>query len=505
VKILSAKQTKALDNYTIEQLPISSIDLMEKASLVFTQWFIQNFDYRNHSVSIFCGPGNNGGDGLAIARLLHHSFYNVQIYLCKIGNQTSEDFDINLKRLPKHDAITITKIEEGTPFPDLPENTIIIDGIFGSGLNRAIEGYWAQLIKYLNEQPIIRVAIDIPSGLFADQHSSGIAIQAHKTFSFELPKFAFFFQENHAFVGQWNFGSIGLLQSYIDQLETSNYYINLDFVKGIFKKRNKYDHKGSFGHAILIAGSYGMIGAALLSTKAALRSGTGLVTLHTPKIAYSIAQGSIPEAMISIDSNEHYISSVPNLDKYSAIGIGPGIGNNKLTINFLDSFLKNYTSPIILDADALNIISRSRDLLNQIPKNSILTPHPKEFERLFGKTENNFERNKLHRNKAKELHVYIVLKGAHTCIACPDGTCYFNATGNPGMATAGSGDVLTGMITSLLAQKYNSKEAAILGVYLHGLAGDLAVEKLGSEEAIIARDIIESIGFAYRKINLKIK
>ncbi|MFT5383513.1 MAG: hydroxyethylthiazole kinase-like uncharacterized protein yjeF [Saprospiraceae bacterium] len=500
MKILSPIQTRSLDASTIKNKPISSIDLMESAAMVFTNWFTKKFDYEHNSVHIFCGPGNNGGDGLAIARLLHHGFYNVHIYLCKIGKQTSLDFDENLNRLPRHDAISITDIKPGTLLPELPNDAILVDGIFGSGLNRSIEGYWADLIEHLNELEVIRVAIDIPSGLFADQHSEGLAICAHQTFSFELPKLAFFFQENYLFVGHWKFRSIGLMQSYIDELESSNYYIDIKLAKSIFRKRGKFDHKGTFGHALLIAGSYGMIGAALLSTKAALRSGAGLVTLHTPKIAYTIVQGNIPEAIVSIDPEEHFISKIPDLEKYSALGIGPGIGNNKLTISFLHDLIKSYTSSIVLDADALNIIAKAPALFNHLPKGSILTPHPKEFERLFGKTKNDFERNELQRTKSKELGVYIILKGAHTCISSPNGICYFNATGNPGMATAGSGDVLTGMITALLAQNYSARDSAILGVYLHGLAGDLGVLDLGSEEALIAGDIVESIGLAFKNL-----
>jgi len=500
MKILNAAQVKEWDQYTIENEPISSLDLMERASMVFTNWFTKNYDYKNHPVHIFCGPGNNGGDGLAIARLLHHSFYNVHIYLCQITKNKSVDFEKNLNRLPRHDAISISDINEGAPLPSFEQNDIIIDGIFGSGLNRPIDGYWVKLIEHLNQQNSIRVAIDIPSGLYADRHSEGLTFKAHKTFSFEHPKLSFFFPENGSKLGNWEFESIELKASFLEKISVENYYIDLNFASSFYKKRNKFDHKGSYGHALLIAGSYGMIGAALLSTKAALKTGVGLVTLQVPKIAYSIVQGNIPEAIVEVDSEEFVISKIEGNPTYKAIGIGPGIGNNQLTINALSNFLKSHTSALVLDADALNIISSKQELLTHIPKESILTPHPKEFERLFGKTKNDFKRNELQRTKAVELGVYIVLKGAHTCIASPDGNCYFNSTGNPGMATAGSGDVLTGMITSLLAQGYTSKAAAILGVFLHGLAGDLGVEKVGSQEALLANDIIESIGSSFSKI-----
>ncbi len=501
MKILSAVQIKAWDQYTINNEPISSLDLMERASMVFTNWFTQIYDYKNCNIHIFCGPGNNGGDGLAIARLLHHSFYNVHVYLCHIGKDKSVDFEKNLSRLPRHNAIAITEINEGNSLPSFSKNDIIIDGIFGSGLNRPIDGYWNQLIEHLNQQNSTRVAIDIPSGLFADQHTVGLIFQAHRTLCFEGPKLSFLFPENESKLGTWNFESIGLMSSFLEKTSVDNYYIDLNFAKAFYKKRNKFDHKGSYGHALLVAGSYGMIGAALLSTKAALRTGAGLVTLHTPKVAYPIVQSNIPEAIVQLDPEEFYISEIIDSSKHKAIGIGPGIGNNSLTVNALMLFLKSHTSALVLDADALNIIATNQNLYALIPKESILTPHPKEFERLFGKSENDFKRNELQRTKAVELGVYIVLKGAHTCIACPDGSCYFNSTGNPGMATAGSGDVLTGMITGLLAQGYSPKESAILGVFLHGLSGDLGLEKVGSEEALIASDIIESIGHSFSKIN----
>ena len=499
MKIFTADQTRELDAYTIDHEPIASIDLMERASLTFVHWFVNKFPDHDIPVHVFCGSGNNGGDGLASARLLQQRFYNVTVWFCKISENPSPDFQANWDRLPRRTELQIRTIEKGAPLPDLPENVIAIDAIFGSGLNRPVEGYWADLFQHLNEQNITRVSIDIPSGLFADQHSEGACMHADFTFSFEMPKRAFFFPENQNIVGEWSFESIGLHPDFITKTDTPFYYIDIIFAKKLLHKRQKFNHKGNFGHALLIMGSYGKVGAAILAARACLRSGVGLVTIHAPKCAYPILQMSIPEAMVNIDRHEFFLSEIPKLSAYKAIGVGCGIDQKRSSAEALEELLERSPIPLVLDADALNLISKNQKLVKKIPKNSILTPHPKEFERLFGATKNDFERNELQRTKARELNIYIVLKGAHTCIACPDGSCYFNATGNPGMATGGSGDVLTGIITGLLAQSYTPFEAATLGVYLHGLAGDIASEEL-EQEALIAGDIVQYLGRAFKKL-----
>ena len=504
MKILSAAQIRQLDAFTIAHEPIASIDLMERASITFVNWFTQKFPDQDRPLKIFCGIGNNGGDGLAVDRLLHKRFYEVEVYCCKFSLNTSEDFDINMKRLPKRNAVPIIPLKKEDPFPELNPESIIIDAIFGSGLNRPIEGYWAQLLDFLNAQPQPIVSIDIPSGLFADQHTNSITIKADHTFSFELPKLAFLFPENQDKVGHWTYRSIGLSPGFLQQVKTDFNYIDQALVRFLLKERKKYDHKGSFGHALLIMGSYGKVGAAILAGKACLRSGAGLVTVHAPRCAYEILQISLPEAMVSTDTDEHYFSEFPELENYKAIGIGCGVDQQPDTAKALKKLLEKANAPMVLDADALNILSENKDWFGLIPKNSILTPHPKEFEHLFGKTSNDFERNTLQRQKAQVLGIYLILKGAHTCIASPDGQCYFNSTGNPGMATCGSGDVLSGILTGLLAQGYTPFEASILGVYLHGLAGDLAVAEIG-QEALLAGDISSFLGTAFQQLKLSYK
>ena len=500
MKIFSAAQTRALDAYTIEHEPIASIDLMERASQTFTDWFFDSFRDTSKKVYLFCGIGNNGGDGLAIARLLHYLSYEVEVLFCKISSNVSPDCATNLQRLPERADIPIINLAKGAPFPQLEEEALIIDAIFGSGLNRPVEGYWAELMEWINGCKQTIIAVDMPSGVFADKHTASTSIKAQYTFSFEFPKLAFVFPENQFRIGKWHFGSIGLHRDIMEQTEVPYHYVDEPFARSLIRKRNKFDHKGTFGHALLIMGSFGKIGAAVLAAASCLRSGAGLVSVHAPKCAYEILQISLPEAMVSLDADQQHFSQLPDLSPYRAIGIGCGLGQAKESASALKNLLDNWNKPLLLDADALNILSKHQEWYPLIPKNSILTPHPKEFERLFGPSENDFERNALQRDWAQKLGCYIVLKGANTCISSPDRNCYFNSTGNPGMATAGSGDVLSGIITSLLAQSYSSFEAAILGVYLHGLAGDCALDTL-SQEALIASDITQYLSQAFKKLN----
>ena len=500
MKILSTSQIKDWDAYTIQEESITSIQLMERAASAFTRWFLEYFpDTEKATIKIFCGTGNNGGDGLAIARLLHHKFYKVEVYCCQISSKKTVDFIKNFERLPSRNAIPTYTINVSSPFPVLTQHDILIDALFGSGLNREVSGYWALLIEHINQSQATKVAVDIPSGLYADQPTIGPVLAADATLSFQLPKLAFFFPENAAKLGNYHIQPIGLSTIFLQKSDTLFHFIEPNLIGAIYKSRKKFDHKGTFGHALLIGGSYGKIGAIQLATMACLRSGAGLVTVHAPQCAYNILQIGIPEAMVSVDEHPSFYSNNPPLTRYKAIGIGCGLDQQAVSQAAFLELLQNSTIPLVIDADALNMLAKQPAWMSLLPTNSVLTPHPKEFERLFGSSANDFERNRLQREKAIQLKVFIVLKGAHTCIACPDGSCYFNTTGNPGMGTAGSGDVLTGIITALLVQRYMPKNAAILGVYLHGLAGDLAAKELG-QEALIASDISQFLGKGFLSI-----
>jgi len=504
MKILSTTQTREADAYTIEHEPILSIDLMERASKTFVDWFVEKFPKTKFEmVSVVCGKGNNGGDGLAIARLLEERGYDIAIFILNLTDKVTEDFKTNLERVEQLQGLNKLVIKEITSVEDMPVfggEEILIDAILGSGLSRPIEGELAEILNFLNECENTVVAVDIPTGVFTDSPTTGACIEADYTFAFEFPKLAFLFPENFHFVGDFVCKPIGLDRRYIAAADSPYYYITSDIVKRIYKERDKFAHKGVFGHALLIMGSYGKMGAAILATRACLRAGVGLVTVHVPICGYEVMQTAVPEAMVSLDEDRFIFTKVYDLPKYSTIAIGCGLSTKNRTRNALCYMLKHMSSPTVLDADALNILGQSPDWFEYIPKNSILTPHPKEFERMFGKAYDNFERNELQRQKAQEFGVYIILKGANTCIATPEGDCYFNSTGNPGMGTAGSGDVLTGILAGLLAQEYNPLEACILGVYIHGLAGDIAAE-IESEESLTAGDLVSYLGKAF--LNLR--
>lgn len=501
IKIFSAGQIKKLDLITIEEEPISSLDLMERAAGKFSN-FVLPYTTKATEVVIFCGPGNNGGDGLVVARLLHLKKTKVTVYWCKISSKVSPEFEENYNRLLWLKSISIIPIEENGSFPEIEKDALIIDAILGSGLSRSVEGYWGKLIDFINGQGKWRFSIDIPSGMFPDEPTEGTSIHANYTYTFELPKLAFFFPENADRLGQWEVGKIGLLPSGIERLTTENYQLTALMVAKRIRKRGKFDHKGKWGHALLVAGSKGMMGAAVLAAKASLRSGPGLLSLYIPGCGYDIIQSAAPEALAISDPIPERITKLDSLslEKYSAIGIGCGIGTANITAKTVATFLEKMSKPLVIDADALNIIAEKPSLLDHIPAGSILTPHPGEFDRLFEFKGNSFERLKKLRVKAVEHSLYIVLKGAYSCLATPDGNCYFNNTGNPGMATGGSGDVLTGIITGLLAQGYSSFDAAIIGVWIHGLAGDLAATEWGYE-SLTAGDIIKYIGNAFKNLH----
>ena len=500
MKIFNAQQIREWDQYTIQYEPISSIELMERAARQCVQW-LEEKDLLNHSFKIFCGKGNNGGDGLAMARMLSQKACDVAVFILEFGHLGTDDFQVNLERLHQQAGVEIKFIQTEQQFPSLENREIVIDALFGSGLNRPLEGVTANLVEHINNSGGKIIAIDTPSGLPIDHSAAGKAIiRANHTLSFQVFKLSFLLPENANFIGEVHILDIGLHPAFYNSAETSYELIDKKIISGIYERRNPFTHKGKFGHALLVTGSYGKIGAAVLCAKACLRSGAGLTSCHIPKCGYDILQIAVPEAMVMTDFNSSIITKIEeDLSKFSCIGIGPGIGTATETRRVLQEIFEAYAKPLVLDADALNLISSDKKLLKKIPKNSILTPHPKEFERLFGEANNDIERLKLAEQHAKELGVIIVVKGHHTCIATPGGRVYFNNTGNAGMAKGGSGDVLTGILTALVSQYHDTIKVAILGVYLHGLAGDIAAEKY-SMESMTAGDIIENLGEAFLSI-----
>lgn len=499
MEILSAEQIRAWDQFTMQQEPIASINLMERAAAACFSWLETN-DYLDKSFSIYCGKGNNGGDGLALARMLSLQDCPVTVHILEFGHLGTDDFQVNLARLHQT-PVEIRFVQGPENFSPVPAGNILIDALFGSGLNRALTDVTAQLADHINQSGNEIIAIDIPSGLFADSSSKGNpAIQARHTLSFQCYKQAFLLPENEAYVGEVHILDIGLHPDYLRQVTSELELVDPAIIHAIYRPRKDFAHKGNFGHALLIAGSYGKIGAALLSSRACLRSGAGLLTTQVPVCGYSILQTALPEAMILTDEDAKVNTGFPGeLKGYSVVGIGPGIGQDPRTRHLLQDILQRYKRPSVLDADALNILSEDPSLFALLPPYSILTPHPKEFERMFGPSTNDFERLRLASDRAKEHQCVIILKGHYTFIAMPGGKGYFNSTGNAGMAKGGSGDVLTGILTALLSQGYSPGEAAILGVYLHGLAGDLAA-LTHSRESMLPSDLTDHLGAAFLQL-----
>tara|TARA_Y100000782_G_scaffold115029_1_gene154253 strand:+ start:7466 stop:8980 length:1515 start_codon:yes stop_codon:yes gene_type:complete len=499
MKIFTAAQIRKADQFTIQNEPISSVDLMERAATVLFENLLPLLK-ENQPVYTFCGIGNNGGDGLVFTRLLLEKGYAAKAVIVRFSDKTSDDFTVNFSRLEKMNPTAILELKSIEEFPEMEPEAIVVDGIFGSGLAREVEGFPGEVIDKINAHKGAVFAIDVPSGLFCEDNSKnkGSIVKADVTFTFQYPKLAFLFPENAPFVGDFKVLNIDLLPQY-EQQEFSPYHlVTQPLVEATYRIRPKFSHKGTFGHALLLAGSKGKIGAAVLSAKAALRSGLGLLTVHTAEPGYTVIQTAVPEAMCTTDQTD-CISSLPDVAPYKVLGVGPGIGVEDETANILKMAIQNSSAPMVLDADALNILAQNTTWLEFLPKGSVLTPHPGEFARFKGKMELGFHRMEAARAMSQRYGIYIVLKGAHTQICCPDGDVFFNSTGNPGMATGGSGDVLTGILTALLAQGYNPKEACVLGVFLHGRAGDLAAETVG-EEALVAGEIVAHIPQAWQSI-----
>lgn len=495
MQILSTAQVKAWDEYTMKHEPISSIGLMERAATACYQWLMDN-NYKGKKFVIFCGKGNNGGDGLAIARMLAQSHHHVTVYILEFGHKGTDDFQQNLARLHETTA-EIKFVSNEETIQEITADEIIIDALLGSGLNRALDGLTAYLVKHINAAKNETIAIDIPTGLFLEKTSTNnTVIEADHTLSFQCYKLAFLVAENEKFIGELHLLDIGLHKDYLGTISSRFKLIDKQTISNIIKPRKKFSHKGDYGHGALIAGSKGMMGAAVLSAKAFIRSGGGKLTCHIPGTGYDIMQISVPEAMSKTEAGAEYIESISSLDKYDAIGIGPGLGLHGSHNKLLEDIFSQFKKAMVIDADGLNTISKNKALLNKIPANTILTPHSKEFERLFGESTDDFNRIDMALEAAAKYNIVIVLKGAYTFIALPQGNGFFNSTGNPGMATGGTGDVLTGIITGLLAQEINAANAAIAGVYLHGLAGDIAA-KYKSQQSLIASDIINFLGDAF--------
>jgi len=450
----------------------------------------------------FVGPGNNGGDALATARMMAERDFACKIFLVNKGKELNGSPLINLNRLEEQGKVELNIVNSSDDLISIPSNVIIVDGLFGSGLNRKVEGLFREVIDVINNSGAKVISIDIPSGLEGEDNSnndlSGV-VRADFTLTLQFPKISLLFPEHENMTGQVEVLPIGLHPDAISSCSTSFYLLDKDIINGKLPVRKKFSHKGTYGHCLLVAGSYGKAGAAILASKSCLRGGAGLLTVHLPKLVIPMMQVSVPEAMCSSDSSDNFFTGLSDCSSFSAVGIGPGIGKNNKTVEALRNLLIMHPRKMVLDADALNILSENRDMLNLLPENTIITPHPKEFERLAGKWNDSWSRLCLLRDFSSEYKVIVILKGAYTSIAFPNGDVWFNTTGNPGMATAGSGDVLTGLILGLLSQHLSPEDAALIGVYLHGLAGDLAEKEIG-QDSMISGDLIRYLGKSFLSV-----
>lgn len=511
MKILSAAQLKIVDAYTIEHEPVSSTNLMERASRAVADRICARWTAKT-PVKVFAGPGNNGGDALAIARMLGESNYKVYVYLFNTSDTLSPDCQINKQRLMdfqevKQSATGMRNVEltevtsQFTP-PKLEEGDLVIDGLFGTGLSRPLNGGFASVVKYINASCATVVSIDVPSGLMCEDNTYNVMnhiVKANVTYTIQYPKLAFFFPEHEQYVGEWEVLDIGIVDPGNEETHTPYYFTEKKDIQPMLKTRSRFAHKGAVGHALLIAGKKGMAGAAVLSARACMRGGVGKLTVHTPDCNVRILQTAVPEAVLHVDVDGNSFSQSFDTSDYDAMAIGPGIGTSSYTVQAFIEQVSMSKCPMVIDADALNILGSHRGWISQLPRRSILTPHKKELFGLISTTRNSYEELERTRELAVRQQIYIVVKGAYSAVVTPEGNVYFNSTGNPGMATAGSGDVLTGLVLSLLAQSYVPEAAVRLGVYLHGLAGDFAAEDL-CYEGLISSDLVAYLPKAFKAL-----
>ncbi len=499
MKIFSAEQIYAADKFTIEKQGIDSNALMERAATQIFEWMHARLQGAKVKIHLFCGIGNNGGDGIALARHLLEHGYEIAVYVVNYSDKRSKDFLINLDRL-KERKVWPEFLDSDCDFPTIGREDIVVDAIFGIGLNREPDAWVAKLIAHINTSMAFVLAIDIPSGLFMDRtpKDSTAVVRANFVLSFQAPKLPFFLPETGVYLNQWELLDIGLDGEFLMKEPVGYEFMGKPEVMPLYRPRLKFSHKGNYGHSLILGGSYGKIGAVQLAAKACLSVGSGLVTAYVPECGYVPLQTALPEIMVITDDEADKVKDIEFDIVPTTIALGMGMGTHEDTAKAFSKFLETNTVPLVLDADALNILSKHKSLLKKLPPNSVLTPHPKELQRLLGDWKDDFEKLEKAKKFANEYKLILIIKGAHTITLYEDGA-YINSTGNPGMATAGSGDVLAGMICGLIAQGYPALHAALFGVYLHGLAGDLCVPTMGYE-SLTASKLVDAIGAAYVKL-----
>ena len=502
MKIFTSQAIREIDKATCEAQQINSIDLMERAASMISIEIISRF-LPSQRIVVMAGPGNNGGDALAVARMLIEQGYKkIEVFLFNVTGKLSHDCEEEREKLITVDGVDFTEVSCEFNPPYLGESDVVIDGLFGSGLNKSLKGGFVSVARYINDSGAYVISIDVPSGLAGEDNTQinrRDMVHANLTLAFQVPRLSFFFEENYGVLGEWKLLDIDLDEAKIKEMPADYMLVEARNIRPLLRPRLPFTGKRDYGSALIFAGSTGMMGAAVMSARATIKCGAGLVTIHGPGKGLTIAQTAVPEAMYEPDRSDHYIGDMRIHHDHQAVAVGPGIGTQEQTIDALETMLKTGVGPFILDADALNCISKRPQLLSLLPPQTIITPHIGEFDRLFGEQGSSEERLKTAIAMARQYKIIIVLKGHYTATIRPTGRVYFNSTGNPGMATAGAGDVLTGVIAAFMAQGYRPEHAATIGVYIHGLAGDLAVEKIG-EFGLTAGDIADYLGRAIRYI-----
>lgn len=497
MKIFSKDQIYKGDQLTAKKQNISSTELMERAGTQIFNWIHQRMQGAQVPIHVFCGIGNNGGDGLVLARQLINYGYNVHTYIVNCSDKRTQDFLVNYDRIKQTSKKWPEMLNCKADFPPIGPDDIIVDAVFGIGLNRPANDWVKGLFQHFRASKAFTIAIDLPSGLYPDnvpEDENGV-VWADHTLSFQSPKLVFFLPETSKYTREWEVLDIGIDPEFLQETETEVELIGKNEILTIYNPREKFSNKGTYGHGLIVGGSYGKIGSMILSAKAALAAGAGLVTTFIPKCGYIPMQSTFPEAMVITDVDENKLTAIEFEIQPNAIGIGMGMGTDEKTFLAFQKFLESSTALLVIDADGLNLLSKHKDTLKLLKPHTILTPHPKELERLIGKWKNDFDKLKKAKVFSKKHECILVIKGANT-ITLFGGKLYVNTTGNPGLSTGGTGDVLTGIITGLICQGYTPLNAAVFGVYLHGKSADIAVEDYGYQ-SLIASHVIEYLGQAY--------
>jgi len=503
MKLFTLEDILGIERQTLTQENTKFHDLVERVGNAAANEIASHWRPSVRTV-IFAGPGNDGAYALMTASSLLERGYVPHIYLFNIGGNSLNDECRRCRDIlrAKYSSDVLEEVVTKFNIPELGVSDLVIDGLFGPELRQPLTGGFMSLVRYINESGATVVSLDMPSGMCGDWNhnvSARNVVKADVTLALQYPRLPFFFADFAGLAGQWRVLDIGYSREAAENRQSSFYLIEDDEVRSLLKPREPFSNKSDYGSACLVAGSYGMVGASVLACMGALRAGAGKVTVYGPQCSFSVVQTAAPEAMFMSDKSHHEISDITLPDTFSAIGVGPGIGTSEATVDALDSFIKRYRSPLVLDADALNCIALRPALLNHIPVLSVITPHAGEFDRLFGKQSSHEARLLKAVEVSRKYNLLILLKGHYTTLVRPDGKIYINSSGSPAMATPGSGDVLTGVLTAFMAQGYKPEVAALIAAFVHGRAGELASLRHG-QYGVIASDIVNCIGEAIMKI-----